>query len=366
MRPLRDFTAELLSLRGAAVEAAGDGLEAVLPLQLASPLGLPEYARLAFSTEDSAGPLVSLDSDVFERLGGLLEGRGVFCAAYIAAPQVKLGKIEESFSEWFALDNAVFRVENVEQRTIPYLVACLKFTATSNERMDGMLAVMVNELTLSARLLGSDCLNMLAGASELVTGSAERRDSSEVLDALDRTQRRFIHEQIQDFTRSLERRLNRDAARVREYYGTLVSETRRFIERKAHSEEDREKGRRKIEAVETELKWKIQDLVSSYRMQIRVEPVSFVRIEAFVPLFHIEIKRRKGTRSLTIAYNPILRSLDAPPCEECFKCGRLYSVCDEKLHLLCPDCFKACPECGKQFCRACHKRGCPRCGKKAG
>ena len=56
-------------------------------------------------------------------------------------------------------------------------------------------------------------------------------------------------------------------------------------------------------------------------------------------------------------FHPSLGALESPWCESCFGAASPLYLCDEQVHFLCHSCFKACPSCGKQFCRAC----CPRC-----
>ncbi|MBI5853987.1 MAG: hypothetical protein HZB35_01895, partial [Nitrospirae bacterium] len=166
---------------------------------------------------------------------------------------------------------------------------------------------------------------------------------------------------LSDFSKSLERRLNRDIARVRQYYQTLAEEAMRIAAKKAAGGEDRDKAQRKIEAIETERTWKIQDLVAKYRLTLQTEPIALVRIETKAPIFWLALKRRKGRRSFPLTYNPLVKALDPFPCEGCFYPKKAPFVCDDRLHLVCPGCFAACPQCGKEICRACRPRGCPKC-----
>ncbi len=231
---------------------------------------------------------------------------------------------------------------------------------------------------------------------------------------------RMAQDKLKNFIRSFERRLNRDIKRVYEYYGTLKEETIKMIEQnvfklsmndlidaelkkamkhknklsKARALKDIEKMKlqylekktkilnminekkwefernektdkllAKLDTIETEREWKVQDLISKYALNIRIEPVAAVGIEAQAPVFHINIKRRLASREFPVTYNPIVRQFDDLPCESCFDPHGGYYVCDDKLHIVCGDCFKACPSCGKQYCTACHKGKCPKCRK---
>lgn len=163
------------------------------------------------------------------------------------------------------------------------------------------------------------------------------------------------------------KRLNRDIKRVFEYYETIKIETQKVMEKRALTgEHPSEKQGEKVNAIETEKRWKIQDLISKYALNIRVEPVAAILIETQSPVFWLEIKRRLSSRLFPLTYNPLLRKLDPLPCESCFYPRGGYFICDEKLHITCSACFKKCPQCGKPFCSACHKHGCPRCSKGLG
>ena len=56
-------------------------------------------------------------------------------------------------------------------------------------------------------------------------------------------------------------------------------------------------------------------------------------------------------------WNPALGALESPWCESCFGRAHPLFLCDGRVHFLCKSCLIACPNCGKQFCRACQ----PKC-----
>lgn len=364
---LLSFTADLLSHRGAIVETSEDYIEALLPADMAEVLGMPEHAKLSFSIEREGIPFISYDSEIFKNMGRLIGNKGRFYSAKIPPPSVRLEKVEDKLHDRITFNNAIFHLEKKGEKIISYLMGYFKYTAVADERQEGITASLINELNLSVRQCGREVLDMLDSVGEMPfpgepVESVERQEYKKVIESFYLAHREMTRESLKDFIRSLERRLNRDIQRVYEYYQTLIHETRQFIEKKALDGEEREKALNKIRAIETELEWKVQDIINKYSLNIRIEPISFIRIETVVPVFYLKIKRRKGEREFPLTYNPILKSLDSLPCESCFNPKRVYSVCDEKLHILCPQCFKMCPKCGRDYCRACHKTGCPRCG----
>jgi hypothetical protein len=362
MKDLCSFTADLLSVCGGLVENTGDGLEILLPPDTAKALEVPEHTRLSFSMNGEDGIFVSYESNLFRNMGWLLNDRGRFCIVNVPAFPVNIEKLEERLAQKVVLQNAIFHFERREQKAISYLLAFFKYTAFSDERQEGVIASLMNEFNFSVRGMQTDPFQILVDAVEGPLEDVEREGAEKTFKTLYRAQQEIVKETLQEFIRSLERRLNRDIHRVNDYYRTLAQETQQVIEKRVTSEVEREKAQNKIEMIETERKWKVQDLISKYSLRVQLEPISLIRIETVAPVFWLLIKRRKGTRSFPLIYNPILKVLDPFPCEACYYPQKIHSLCDDKLHIVCSRCFRTCPKCGKEYCTACHPPGCPRCG----
>ncbi len=362
MRSLATFTADLLSESGALVEPHDHSLEALLPADASRLLKAPEHVKLSFSREEEGIP-VSFDSDFFKKMARLLGDRGKFSAISLPASPLRPEKLEDRLDEKVILHNAVFHLEGKEQKRISYLLAYFKYTARSDDRQEGIVASLINEFNVSVRRPPSELLEFMANNAEEPLGEAERENEDKVLRALLRAQREIVKEALQDFLLSLERRLNRDIRRVHDYYQTLMREHRQVLEKKASTTEEKENIHSRIEAIERELKDKVQDLIGKYHLDLQIEPIAFMRVETVTQVFWLLIKRRKETRSFPLTYNPILGSLDSLPCEVCFYPRRGHLVCDDRLHIICKQCFDPCCQCGKTYCGACHPKGCPRCGE---
>lgn len=363
MRGLHEFTTELLTHRGALLEHNDNGLEVLLPPDVATDLEIPEHTGLLFSRDQDGknGRLVTYDTDLFKNMARLLTNRGQFSITRIPPPSVRIDKLEQRLKERVILNNAVFHIEKREEQPLSYLLAYFKYTALSDERQEGIIALMINPLNLSVRKLPSWPWDFLTSSEEEPPGSCEAPFSEKVLRALYKAQTAMVKEDLQDFIRSLERRLNRDIQRVDDYYFTLAQEAQKVIEKKGDSREDTIRTSSKIEAIEGERRWKIQDLIAKYRITIQIEPISFIRVDTVTAVLWLLIKRRKGSRLFPLTYNPIIKALDILPCEECFHPKKSYLVCDDNLHIVCNRCFMACSRCSREYCRACYPIRCPRC-----
>ncbi len=372
-KTLPEVIADILIHNGAVIEETDDGcLEFLATETLSAKLNLPDHGRLCFSYNDTSGDAISAayDSELFKTMAGLLKGKGEFSVASFASSCPNTEKLLKNLNDTIALNNATFRLEKSETKEISYLLCYFKYTAISDEKREGIAKVLINELNLSTMLF-EDGLPELEDSGEESRG-IERHDLNRVFQSSYSVAVEMVKERLKDFVRSLERRLNRDIRRVHEYYETLKKEARIAIEKKAAAtgdrrvrEEEIEKQlKKKISAIETECKWKVQDLITKYSLNIKIEPLSVIRIETQTPVLWINIKRRLEARRFPVTYNPVIKQLDDLPCELCFNPRKPYFICDKKLHIICSTCFKTCPDCAKQYCGACHKNGCPKCGNK--
>lgn len=358
---LRDFTADLLAESGAVVEPSGEGLEVLLPAEVARILDIPEHANLSFLGERHEGISVSYDSEILKKMAGLMGDRGKFATVGLAPPAVKLEKVEDRLGDKLIFHNAVFQVDRKEEKPISYLLGYSKYSARSDDRQEGIVGCLINELNLSVQKTTAEILDFIPHEAEEPTGQAERESGERVLNVFWRAQLKIVKEALSDFLISMERRMNRDIRRVHDYYQTLIHEHRQALAKKLAARNENGREESKIEAIERELKGKVQDLIGKFSIDLQLEPISFIRIETISPIFWLSVKRRKEARQFPLTYNPVVKSLDPLPCEACFYPRKGYYVCDDRLHILCSECFAPCVRCDKIYCRACHPKGCPRC-----
>jgi len=372
-RPLSEVLADILTLDGALLEKTDDDcLEFVVPPSLSETLGIPEHGKLSFAYHpfDESVISASYESEFFRSVDRLFSGRGKMAKAVYSSQLPNIGKVSKWVSEKIALSNASFRLQKVDNQRIAYTLIFFKYVALSDEKREGIFSLLINEQNLSTSPLNANVTAFwedLKEPKEILTRS---EGISKSLQAGFSAASLIVKEEFEPFIKSLERRLNRDIIRVFEYYETLKGEIHKAFEKKffsgrdspeAQSEEERKVLSGKLDAVEGEKRWKIQDLVSKYALNIRIEPVCIIDIETESLVFWLEIKRRLSSRTFPLSYNPLLKKVDSLPCESCFYPRGTYYICNEKLHILCATCFRKCPDCGKQYCSACHPKGCPRC-----
>jgi hypothetical protein len=372
-RPLPEVLADILTLEGALLERTEDGcLEFVVPPSLSETLCIPEHGKLSFAYHpfDESVIRASYESELFRSVDRLFSGRGKMAKAVYSSQLQNIEKVSKWVSEKIALSNASFRLQKVDNQRIAYALIFFKYVALSDEKREGVFSLLINEQNLSTFPLNANLTAFwedLKEPEEILTRS---EGISKALQAGFSAASLMVKEEFEPFIKSLGRRLNRDIRRVSEYYETLKVEIQKAFEKKVSlgrgtPEEQNEEGKKilsgKLDAVEGEKSWKIQDLISKYALNVRIEPVCIIDIETESLVFWLEIKRRLSSRIYPLTYNPLLKKVDSLPCESCFYPRGTHYICDEKLHILCATCFRKCPNCGRHYCSACHPKGCPRC-----
>lgn len=367
----REFAAETLELAGALVERIEPaGLEALLPAELAAQLRTDELLRIGFGTElPPAAQRISLESDWLERFGGLLNPSGRRLRTALADPGLALSSPEKLLEHSLSLPNAVYRFNGMAGAWTRYLVLLFRYTALSDEKREGIVKVGINLNQGSAidpfvdellpHALNPDAMSVVTPvAKDLPADWPAPRLKSYINRALPA----LIHDHLHLFLQGMQRRLDRDLARVFEYYESLREESLLKL-KKQKTDSARETLR--IEAAAREYQAKVVDLKQKYDLSVSVELSQMLEILSPVQRINLLIKRRKGERKLALDWNPLVRKLEPLPCEWGYAKDPARIVCDEALHLVSPAGHAPCADCGKEYCRACHPRQCPKCRQAA-
>ncbi len=376
MSRLQRFVAEVLEREGALVEAIDpEGMEVLSPSALQDALGLPELSRLGFGPQLPAGAeRVSLESDWMERLADLVGERGRWVRRVLGMSNPSPSNPERVLEHGLVLSNATYRLRGVRPAWTRYLIASFRYTAMSDEQRHGILRVGFN-LANGAALDGM-LDELLAEVGQTESGSDEPPPALELpvnwdrqrqIQVLRRTLPQRVGRELEPFTSSMRRRLDRDLDRLFEYHDDLRREALERIARAAGSNNPGDKPARerlRLQAVASEYQAKVDDLRDKYAMKVELAWIQTLELVMPVRRFEVLVKRRKGERVLSLDWNPAVRRLEQAPCEYSYTWERSREVCDEALHLVHPSANGPCAHCAKVYCRACHPLKCPRCGKR--
>ena len=143
---MQRFVAALLTAKGALVEPVEpEGLDVLLPGSVQGALELAEVDRLGFGPVQPPGARrVGLEGDWLDRFGRLLGEQGR-SARRVLVPELRsLGSPERLLEQQLVLDNATYRLLGVQPAWTRYLLLDFRFSATSDEKRDGVLQLGIN------------------------------------------------------------------------------------------------------------------------------------------------------------------------------------------------------------------------------
>jgi hypothetical protein len=378
MSELREFVADLLERRGAAIEALGpDRLEVLAPALLQKQLGWPELTHLGFGTERARGTIaIALEGDWLDQFGALLADEGRWSEREVRPPAAvpPPSDPERVLDRVLDLPNAVWRFQGMSATWTRCLMLAFRFTAVSDEKREGLIWLGFN---LGTGALVSDVLARLRPALAQmpdwrVPDPATRHAAGPGWSAATLVARlhplldRQVRESMEPFLRAMRRRLERDRNRVHSYHDDLRSSSLKRLAALARAdgeraEADRRRETLRVEAIEREYRAKLDDLRRNYALRVTVEWIQALDLYVPVQRFEVLIRRRKGERVVRLDWHPLVRAAEPPLCEAGLGLDRVRLVCDDKLHLTDPAGQAPCASCGKPFCRVCFPAACPRC-----
>ncbi|MGI4809741.1 MAG: hypothetical protein ACRYF2_16720, partial [Janthinobacterium lividum] len=250
-----------------------------------------------------------------------------------------------------------------------YLVLDFRFSATSDEKRDGLLRLGINLATgalpdtVLERVLPE--LDAQATDPELPHDAVlpPSWDASRLQDLVARAVPSRLDVALASFVKGLRRRFERDRERLYSYHNELYREASGRTAGLPAEDPARKRDALRAEAAGREYRATLDDLTRQYATSVEVAWVQTLELVMPVQRMAVQIRRRKAERLVHLDWNPLARQLESPACEATGGTERPRLVCDEALHLVSTAGLAPCPTCGKPFCRACHFIGrCPKCG----
>jgi hypothetical protein len=334
---LLSFTAELLEHQGAAVERKAELLHALLPASLARELDLP--GELELGSEQA--PLL-YGSPLLDRLVSFATRDVPVIYGQIEVPYLKKAGFEQLIGQDIVFADGRVRLTGRAEARTTYLVLICRYLALSDERREGLIEIGVHE-----------------GSGALVPAVAELWQDyrpgffqpgnvpphfpvnlEQVIESAMESGRLQVEEQLADFLKSMERRLQRDVKNTREYYQALRVEMEASLSQLGLAEGQRGERAAKLDELPREMDRKIADLEQKYRVRVSVTACAAVRLMVDVVQLMMDLAYRKSRRPLKLVWNPLTKHLDPLVCEHCG--ATTYYIHPAQMHasvqLLCPGC----------------------------
>ncbi len=349
MEPLQ-YAARVLELHGAVVEAvpgavSGAGaLQALLPENLAARLDWEEEALLAMQATAAGGVrLIGYGSADLEKLLDLLRSDSsvIRLRGQLPWPHARTLAHEASTTLRF---RTRARITYGETQASPasYLLAHYVMSAVSEESYEKLVTALVNQSTLApVPALGPQVDDARLFAARPGGLAAGGHPWPALCAALHREASRGALIHLRPFVARLERRRARDAERLHEYYEGLAEELARRKGRGRQLSPARREE--KLAAIRAEYERKIRDLDPRYALRAGLRPVAVAQVEMPVLRGAYHLRWRTAERTLPITWNPLLRSLEPIPCDDCGQ-GSLELTVDDRLRVRCDACAHACAQ----------------------
>jgi hypothetical protein len=385
MSDLREFASGILERHGAVVEACEpDGLDVLAPPPVQRVMGWREFERLDFRGAQQELPAparavrIGLEGDWLERFGALLGDGGHWAERQLPlsdAPAA-LSDPERMLGHTLDLPNAVWRLEGHRSAMARCIVLAFRYAAVSDEKREGLVWLGFNQSTgavidsIVARLLPGLLRETAWQAPDAQTRDAAgpRWDFATLEARLRPLLEHRVRRELDAFLRAMQRRLERDRARVHAYHDDLWASSQKRLAALAHvpgekAQADRRREQLRVAAIEREYRNKLGDLGHNYALRVRLEFVQALELYVPVQRCNLLVRRRKGERRIALDWHPSVRMAEPPLCEWGLGLDTLRVVCDDHLHVTEPEGQAPCAACGRPFCRACHPAACPRCAK---
>lgn len=366
---LKTFVREVLEGEGALVEESGPDVMGVLvPPDLAQRLECPTFLEISFSADQRREERLFLTygSSLLDSLLALARDRGRSARFSLEHLYLKRDGIEQEVRKCFSFQNCRTQPGVKQEQYNSYIVFNMKYVALSDERMEGLLEIPVNRSSLAVLpgLLTAIHWQLLERSDRSPQENLPGRPMDEVYRAACQYARPCVRDRLQEFEKSMKRRLGRDASRLQEYYTDIIREVRVRVAKRGITGEERESELSKATAAAEELKRKLEDLRVKYSISVKVCLVNACRIDLPVVSAPYLLERRDRRREVAFFWNPVLKAVEPVACEGCLSPTSSIFLCDERLHIVCPSCYLSCSVCGRRTCHRCFPAGCPRCGSK--
>lgn len=346
MQPASDilsFAARVIEVQGGLAERVNDRLQAILPSALGAALGLPEEVWL----NSPETPLL-LGSPLLDRLIGTATREIPVVMGRLEIPYLKKAGFENLLGKELTFYDCRSEFTGRAEVRTQYLVLWAHYVALSDERKEGLACAGVQEHSgavvedlgtqwrkFSVRSYGQDKVPPVFS-----TPPAERAVAAAIAGARD-----IARAELGGFVASMERRLRRDIANLREYYQALTDEMEASLERHNLGEAQRQERLAKIAELPRECARKVEDARQKYRVDVRLAACAGLRLNCDAVQVMVTVRHRALSRLAHLIWNPMTQHLDPLSCERCGATIRsVYTLIEgQSLRFVCLRCQRGYP-----------------------
>lgn len=343
---LEQFVRRFLECSGAEMEKSPDGMEVLLPEDLAVRLNTPEYFHIATGENAEATLAIHYGSPLLEKIVDAACESAPIISCRLNFNYMKKEGFDRLIQDRFVFHNCVGRVKSIAEVRTAYLLLTCRYLAQSDEQKEGLVALTFNLETGAAvaemermfntveRIFESDSAQTVLGDDKIKA----------VLTWVQRRAGKVLEREIEPFQDSMNRRFRRDVVNLEEYYEDLKQEMEESLKRPGLSDQLLSDRKAKINLIPDELERKKEDLFKKYSIRVTLQLCGGIQILTPAVKVLYEAAYGRKQKQLSLIYNPVTKSMDPLVCDGCGDSTFTILFCDH-LHLLCPACSAKCPVC---------------------
>jgi len=345
---LEQFTEQFFLVHGAVTEHTRQGLEILMPGELARRLEVPDHLLIDPKSSASEPHTVSYGSGLLERMLTTTGASVPVVISRLKFHYLKSQGFDRLIRQRFFLSGAIGQVESTAAVQTEYLLLACRYAAQSDEEKEGLFFLGFH-LETGAPAQGMETALSYAEKHYKTNGRVllSEKKVRNLMGLVPKYAADLLDSELEAFRVSMNRRFRRDVANLEEYYTGLKQEMRQSLQRTGLSDQLISERQEKIRLIPAELSRKRNDLFKKYsiRVKLRLCAAQLIRTPAVKILYRIAVGRRNTRISMT--YNPLTKTVDPLVCAGCGQGSLNLRFC-ENLHPLCPQCGGACPACGKK------------------
>jgi hypothetical protein len=326
---------------GVAEYTSEQQLEVLLPRQVAKTLEVAESVSFATSTEISDSYFVSYNSEIFEKLARLLQDKGYVATVAIRYHgYLKTSGFEQLLLSTFTPQNGLIRFREAKPALTPYVLFNMAYTADADEKRLGLVSFWVNGITGVRGVDIGDALLWESDRYDLQEiENLPELDGKFLSNIAQNATQQYVEQELNLWRKSLNRKLQRDLNRIKNYYEDIIAEIQKKITKKQLEGEALEKELARIEATKLEQKRKQHDLENRYRLTVTAKLHSALIVWLDTVQVSCELVRKKQKRIMTTVWNPYPKILEPLRCEISNNPVTSFFLSDHNVQIIAPECY---------------------------
>lgn len=347
---LATFVCRFLEEKGAIAEAGKNRVDLLLPGDLARTLEVDEYISVSSGASDDTASdgqtgkrnmyPIHFGAPLLEKICAMAGANPPIVVLSLSFDYLKKSGFDALINEQFEFYKSKGSVSGTGEIKTPYLLLTCSYLAQSDEQKEGLVDLAVNVDTGAVVPGMMDNLSMAEkNYKKTVSNAFTKEQVARVIKRVDMYMADGVEHTLSEFKKSMNRRFQRDAASLEEYYQALGREMAESLDRSGLSDRLRRERREKIALIPGELAAKQQDLLNKYSIRVKVSPAAVMAIST--PAVKVLFKAISGRmkKDITFIYNPLTKQMDPLVCDICGQSMYRIGFTDD-LRLMCATCGK--------------------------